>query len=218
MLNSLKMSNLRYNNSPTRCTTTYAGPNQTNKLTIEMATTNVESPVELWKDVPGMDGRYEVSTFGNVRTHNFANQGITRELSQLKDSHGYPSVWLRNNGKRKFTKVHRLVAMTFLKPVLGKDCVNHIDAIKTNNHLENLEWVTLGENNIHASKMGLQRGTFGKGEDNSNATLTAAQVIEMRQQFKRGKHKIKDFAKLYGTSEHHMGRIIRGRCWKNLPL
>lgn len=71
----------------------------------------------------------------------------------------------------KFVKIHRLVAETFILNPLGKPCVNHIDGNKLNNNVNNLEWVTISENTMHAYKNGLlkilrdDKGRFIKYKD-----------------------------------------------------
>lgn len=72
------------------------------------------------------------------------------------DSKGYRYVDIKNkNGKRKCPKVHRLVALAFLENKDSKPQINHIDGVKLNNDVNNLEWVTNSENQLHAYKIGL---------------------------------------------------------------
>ena len=82
------------------------------------------------------------------------------ELSQKfltpQMSSKYPTYNLTIDGKKKKTKVHRMVAETFLPKPEGKDIVNHIDGDTHNFNISNLEWVNNSENNIHANKLGLR--------------------------------------------------------------
>ena len=71
----------------------------------------------------------------------------TREMKSWKDRKGYMRIALINNGKRKFFLVHRLLALHFIPNPENKPCIDHIDAVKDNNNLHNLEWVTVAENN-----------------------------------------------------------------------
>ena len=104
---------------------------------------------EVWKQITKI---HEVSNLGNVR--NF----ITKKLLKLQISTtGYYYITIRNyeNKLRKHLKVHILVAKAFITPILHKPLINHIDANKLNNVVENLEYCTQKENIMHASKLGL---------------------------------------------------------------
>ena len=68
---------------------------------------------------------------------------------------GYYRVYLRKNTKRKTLLVHRILALVFIPNIDNKPCINHIDGNKLNNSLTNLEWVTYGENQKHAYRIGL---------------------------------------------------------------
>lgn len=106
---------------------------------------------EEWRDVKGYEGSYQVSSEGRVFS---LKSG--RELN-AGDSMGYPNVNLLKGGKQRSCKVHRLVAEAFIPNPLGMRTVNHIDGVKTNNAIENLEWATYSGNNNHAYKYGLKR-------------------------------------------------------------
>lgn len=121
---------------------------------------------EIWKDVVGYEGIYEVSNDGNVRTHQnkttyTERHGVRkwkqRTLKQKVSKDGNHRVSLWNSGKEKTWLVHRLVAFAFIKKVDGKDYVNHIDGSRLNNAAENLEWCNHKENNNHAFDTGLIR-------------------------------------------------------------
>lgn len=107
---------------------------------------------EIWKDIAGYDGKYQVSNFGNVRTDNYKNKGIKRYLTRTHNPTGYVQVAL--NSKPHY--VHRLVAEAFIPNPEGLPCVNHIDEIKDNNCADNLEWCdysyNLGYNGHNANK------------------------------------------------------------------
>ena len=97
--------------------------------------------MELWKDIKGYDGRYQVSDMGRVR--NASGQILTPK----KHNRGYLHVVLFNGGKEpKSFLVHRLVANEFLPKEDGRPFVNHINEDRTDNRAENLEWCTQKEN------------------------------------------------------------------------
>lgn len=90
---------------------------------------------EEWRDIVDYEGLYQVSNLGRVRSL------ITNKiLKQQKDKNGYLFVGIRKNGKRKFKKIHRLVAEAFLDNPNNLPEVNHKDENKTNNVVSNLEY------------------------------------------------------------------------------
>lgn len=118
---------------------------------------------EIWKDIAGYEGLYQVSNFGQVKslarikTNKLIGEHFVKEKimkSRLSPS-GYLSIGLTKNGKQIGYRVHRLVAQTFISNPENKAEVNHKNGIKIDNRIENLEWNTSSENTIHALKTGL---------------------------------------------------------------
>jgi len=116
--------------------------------------------MEIWKSVIGYEGRYEVSNLGRVRSlnrktahKNFVAYRKGKVMSQSLDKDGYLLLRLCN-GRCLMKKVHRLVAMAFIPNPKNKPCINHIDNNPSNNHVNNLEWVTYKENSIYRDKQG----------------------------------------------------------------
>ena len=119
---------------------------------------------EVWKDIEGYEGLYQVSNFGNIKSlarivHSEKRSDYKIKEKVLKQSDtttGYKKVELhKDNKKRKSFKVHRLVAQAFIPNPENKREVNHIDGNKHNNNVNNLEWVTSSENKLHAFEMHL---------------------------------------------------------------
>jgi hypothetical protein len=115
--------------------------------------------IEIWKDVTGYEGLYEVSNFGRVRTHknkvtyselHGERHWKQRILKPKSSKTREPRVTLWKNKISKDFLVHRLVAEAFIPNPDNKPTVNHIDGDPNNNHFENLEWATYKENNNHA--------------------------------------------------------------------
>lgn len=129
---------------------------------------------EIWRDIAGYEGLYQVSNFGRVRRLRKATPPYVLELRL--DNKGYPRVFLSHDGEVKNKLVHRLVAQTFIPNPDSKPEVNHLNGDKTNNHVENLGWATRAENQQHAYDTGL-RGSNG---NNPLAKLTDAQVVYIR--------------------------------------
>lgn len=115
---------------------------------------------EEWKTITDWD-LYEISNLGNLRGKEriVNNHGGTyirkaRLLKPAKDKYGYYTFTLKQNGKKKQFKIHRLVAMMFIPNPQNKPCVNHIDNNPSNNRVDNLEWVTMQENTDWMIKQG----------------------------------------------------------------
>lgn len=104
---------------------------------------------EIWKDVVGYEGLYQVSNLGNVRSLNFNHKGICKALKPHINESGYARVVLWKNKKPKTLRVHRLVAQAFISNPENKKTVNHENGIKCDNRVENLSWATISENTKH---------------------------------------------------------------------
>lgn len=105
--------------------------------------------MEIWKDIAGYEGLYQVSNYGNVRSLSWSRRGIVRNLYLKKQNRGYCHVELAKDGIRKAFTVHRLVAEAFIPNPNNYPTVNHKDEDKTNNAVTNLEWCTHSQNMGH---------------------------------------------------------------------
>ena len=110
---------------------------------------------EVWKDVVGYEGRYMVSNLGNVKSLLYRGHSGEHLMSITKHHTGYSIVSLGKNPKKQGL-VHVLVASAFIENPENKPFVNHIDGDKSNNRVDNLEWVTSKENVQHAIRTGLR--------------------------------------------------------------
>jgi len=100
---------------------------------------------EIYANITGFP-KYQISTFGNIK-----NVRTGRILKPGIDGAGYYKVTLRNNGYSSNKNIHKLVASEFLENPDSKNCVDHIDRDKTNNHILNLRWATIIENGQNRS-------------------------------------------------------------------
>lgn len=150
---------------------------------------------ETWIEI---EDYYEVSNTGKIYSLR-----RNRLLSIGKHPDGYLQVSIKNTKKL----LHRLLAEAFIPNPDNLPEVNHINGIKTDNRLENLEWCTHLGNMQHGFKSGLINNS---GENHGRVKLTKEQVLEIR------KHSggYKKIAPLYGVSSIQIGRIIRNETWK----
>ena len=176
---------------------------------------------EIWKDIEEYEGKYEVSNLGRVKslayikTHsvNKKSRFIVKEkiLKIRLNKYGYVKIILSKGNKKTFL-VHRLVAKAFVKNVDNKPDINHLNGIKIDNRVENLEWVTKSENTIHAFKTGLLKGL--KGEDNPASKLLEEDIIIIRKL--RGIKPQPKIAKMFGISQSHVSDIQLNKVWQHI--
>ncbi len=170
---------------------------------------------EIWKDIKGFEGFYQVSNLGNIRSlDRYCNCGIKNQKRIFKKgiirvTHigrgGYKYVFLSVHPKKSTKTVHRLVAEAFIPNPENKLQVNHINGIKTDNRVENLEWVTPSENSKHAHKTGLAK-CWNKGKHN----IYSPETLEKMSKARKGKSLPKEtIEKLKGRTpwnkEKHTG-------------
>ncbi len=155
---------------------------------------------EIWKEIKGYE-KHRVSSLGNIDN-----------LSVWFSRDGYPKVsfYVKKKSPKKIF-VHRLVAEQFIPNPENKPFINHINGIKTDNRVENLEWCTRSENDLHAYKIGLKNAT---GEKNGFAKLSQRQVLEIRAF--DGAYSRKELSGLYGISLQHLSGIINRKFWKHI--
>lgn len=165
--------------------------------------------LEIWKNIPEHP-TYQASSIGRVRHTRLKNI-----KSQSPDPKGYMRVWLHiDKGNNK--KVHRLVAQAFINNPENKPQINHINGIKTDNSVQNLEWCTNSENMAHAIKIGL----FGdrahlKGENNCKSKLKESDVRFIRSIHKEKLNK--DFLMgKYNICRSTLNRCLNKTCWASV--
>lgn len=109
--------------------------------------------MEIWKDIKGYEGIYQVSNLGNIKSlpRKYKNGRTEKEIIKKpsKLPKGYLRIPLCKNGKTKYYYVHRLVAETFIPNLEKLPCINHKDCKTANNNVDNLEWVSYKENNSY---------------------------------------------------------------------
>lgn len=166
--------------------------------------------MEIWKDIQGYEGYYQVSNLGKVRS-------LTREVKRLdskkgfyesrilklaKDQKGYLRVVLTKESKRKTFKVHRVVCDHFLPDSIDGKEINHLDGDKTNNALYNLEICSSSQNAIHAIKTGLRK----------SVKLNESKVLEIRSSY------LSDFdlADKFNVTVSNIRHVKNFKSWKTV--
>jgi hypothetical protein len=161
------------------------------------------------KDIKGYEGLYSITRNGEVYSH------ISNKYLKPMKVLGYLRVELTKNRERKTLRIHRLVAMMFIRNPKNKKEVNHINGIKTDNRVENLEWNTAKENMRHAYDNGLKVPNMICGERHGNSKLKEKDVIKIRKLLKRGLSQVK-IGKLYNVSKSAIGDIKRRNTWEHV--
>lgn len=127
--------------------------------------------------IPTLEGKYSITTDGRVYSHERRGSDgrlvVGRWIKPSIDKDGYKRVTLSyaGRGTQKAFRVCRLVASTYLIPSNDKPVVNHINGIKSDDRVENLEWVTVQENTQHAWSLGLCKPYDRKGDYNRNGII-----------------------------------------------
>lgn len=164
--------------------------------------------MEIWKDIKGYIGYYQVSNLGNVRSVDrlvkSPRGGYSKRSGKIRAvsmSKGYERLTLKKKGGSKCFTVHRLVATAFLENKENKPQVNHINGIKTDNRVENLEWCTSEENTIHAVKTRLVK-----------TKLTDRQAVDIFS----SNLSTRKLGKVYGVTASIVWRIKNKKAYKHL--
>ena len=168
---------------------------------------------EIWKDILEYEGYYQISNLGRVKSIDrviINSKGTKRfykgkMLSKILNNCGYFCVNLTIGKKRNQFSIHRLLGTYFIPNPLNLPQIDHLDAVKTNNALHNLEWVTSEENTERAKNKGL----MPKGVDNHKSKLTEIQVLDIRSSNLRNI----DLSKKYNVSKTLIGYIKKRKIW-----
>ena len=165
--------------------------------------------VEEWRDIPGYEGRYRVSSMGRV----FSINGKRSKLILLKPRgrDGYARVGLWRESVCKNHYVHRLVLLAFKGLDERNPHACHIDGDKMNNQLSNLYWGTPATN---AADM-ISHGRMARGEVNGLSKLKESDVLDIRFLLQQGASR-SDISKAFGISPSTVGQIFRKESWRHL--
>jgi hypothetical protein len=183
--------------------------------------------VEIWKDVSGYEGYYQVSSFGRVlglerqitQWNESAKKSVTRiqksiYMSPFEDKDGYLKVQLTKDGIRNKFFVHRLVALNFIPNPESKPEVNHKEGNKKDNRVQMLEWNTTSENQRHAIANKLYE--TARGETSGQAKLKEVEVREIHKLWKSGEVTQQYLSDMFGVAGSAISRIVNGVRWNHI--
>lgn len=172
------------------------------------------SNIEEWKSVIENAPHILVNRMGLVKSMNFHRSGKEKLRKTPKDTAGYCYVSVCVDGKYKNYSIHRLVAMAFIPNPENLPDVNHINGIKHDSRIENLEWCTKSENALHAIRTGLKQPQ--KGESHGMSKLTAEDVLDIRTKHSEKTHTMAELSRLYSVGFMQISRIIKRERWKHI--
>lgn len=157
---------------------------------------------EIWKDIPGYEGCYQASNLGRIKSlerkveyNNQEDRILKEKIMKLNPTtRGYIRIGLCKKGRSRSHFVHRLIVSTFIGE--SNLQVNHIDGVKTNNNIDNLEYVTHQENIKHAVRIGLIK---------NNSKINEKLIIK---DYKNG-FRLRQLEKKYKTSHQDIRRVLK---------
>lgn len=180
--------------------------------------------MRLWRRIKGYSGIYKVSNDGLVKSidhfvnskNGFKRIQYGRILKQSKSRKGYMMVSLVNDKKKFHASAHRLVALAFIPNPLNLPQVNHKDGDKSNNHVDNLEWVTGSENVKHAFKNRLIVPNYA--ENHHMSKLKNFDILAIRDRYKNGENATSIYKDYQVVSFTAFQNIISGKTYKDINL
>jgi hypothetical protein len=170
---------------------------------------------EVWKPMIMEDmtevNDYSISNYGRIKSYKTDKSGTLINGSLLK---GYKTLNIKNGDKRSTKYIHKLVAENFIRKENELQIfVIHLDFDKSNNHVENLRWVTRNTMFAHQKiNPNYKRGTINYSK------LSETDVIRLKMKLKRGKFKLYKLAKEFGITHTQLNRIRSGENWSHVKV
>jgi HNH endonuclease/NUMOD4 motif len=179
--------------------------------------TEEELQQEIWKPVVGLEQAYQVSNLGRICTIDRIDTRKAHRKSQImaitKAENGYLRISLTFCGKSRYKPVHRLVLESFTGPRPSKFETNHKDGNKTNNRIENLEWISHRDNLRHAVDTGLKTRVSGIAKQDMKLDEEMVRVIH--KLLSKGANPV-DIAFAFMVNRNSIYGIQKGESWRHL--
>lgn len=168
--------------------------------------------MEIWKDVVNYEGLYKVNNFSEVKSLNYNGKKIERKLKPSINKDGYLKYILYKNTIKQTLFAHRISMIAFVENTENKPVVNHINGIKNDNNILNLEWATIKENCQHSYDNGFSFNK--KGSMAFGSKLTEKDVLEIRA---KGNYKpLALIAEDYGVCKMSICRVLNNKRWTHI--
>jgi len=176
--------------------------------------------MEIWKQVVGFEGIYDVSDQGQVRrikpykTGKFVNTPLPRIMIGGNNGRGYKTVLLSGSeaSRNKSYKIHQLVAYAFLGAKVGQQEINHINRDRSDNRLCNLEYVSHQRNMKHCYEFKERQDTCPRGTKHHNARINNEIARDIKQRLQSGEI-MRNMSEQYGISIAAIHMIKTGKTW-----
>lgn len=161
--------------------------------------------METWKTI-NVNPIYEISSFGNIRF-----KFISKKVP-IFNVLGYKRSNIGIGKNRKSVSIRRMVAIAFIPNPENKPQVNHINGIKTDNRVENLEWCTASENIIHSFRV--LNKQINKGEKCNLSKLKENDIIFIREN--KNKFTVKEYCEMFNISQSAICNILNYKRWAHI--
>lgn len=178
---------------------------------------------EIWKDITGYEGLYQISSMGRVKRLPRSNKRANGKPLPLKEkiltgtinAFGYCRYELSRGINAASFSGHRLVAIAFIPNSNNKPQINHKNGIKTDNRVDNLEWCNNSENQKHAYAIGLNKPRSLRGDKSNLSKITKNTALAIICDLQKGLRN-KDIATKYNVLRSHVSSIKSKRIWAHL--
>lgn len=166
--------------------------------------------METWKDIFGYEGLYQISNRGRLKSLVGGWRKSEKILKSCHNTDGYLIIGLYKDKKRKTKRVARLIAEAFISNPNNKPQINHKNGIKTDDRIDNLEWVTSSENHQHAFRVGIKSQ---KGEKHNRTHLTEKDILVIHGLYLSKTFNQMILSRIYRINQQGISKILLGSNW-----